>query len=1035
MNRIEGLITKLSSTNEYARRSAAQELGEIGDDTCIEALKIAANDPVVAVKFQVEKALKKLTRKFGHLLEKKEAEQRMKHQQPVADAEKDEEGEGGGDVDDLIKEHLGGYEDKMAIKLKQEYDLDKILQVAKYIVYPTIPHLITNLTHDDPKVRSASASALAKNPDKQAVSPLIEALKKEKEDDTIALSLAELGDKEAVMPLIFELEDRKRNARDNIATALGELADERAVDSLIKILESEKLPAVRINAASALGQIRDVRAIEGLKKAYMDPDMWVSVNSVLSLGSMKEKSLLPFFEEIYAKEKSEPKKAAIVEAVGFMGDPGGMAIILKALKDRDRRIRANAVEAILSTPIKDNKKLEILLPYIQDSDNRVRGNAILACWSLGNQAVISGLAQMAVDSNKWMRATAAYCYKDILHPSGIDVLIKLFQTDRDADVRKNAVVALREYVRKEQSDYYKGVVSAHLVKGLRDPNSFIKINCSLVLGELGDPGNQRALLNLLKTENNKQVISAAINALGKIVQPSDIIILSNYLNDEDDRVRANAIEALDHLGSLEIIPYVTPLLHDTDNRVKANAALALWKLGEFNVIEILEDMLVSGNPSDLSSAAYAIGEIGKFDSLLQLSPRHLILLAALKAHSFYGRPEDEIMKRIERKKKLKEISIKKEEEEKAQEQAVVEEPQEEEQKSGGLFSTIISTISGITKKEEKTETVEEGEDTPEDAEAAPEDADAVPEDADAVPEDAEVAPEGVAAEDTAIEATMIAEGVAEEVKEAVAEEEKKPEPLRIEEVPDDIDLSLDMEDEEAEDDLLGLDLDEIDLEEEKEAEFIFEKDPKYFEILKNILLKKPDEAQQIIEKLPEGLDTDLLKIQHAKAKGDIALMGQLYEKIIADKTLDPNLYYNALQTFTKLKKMNEIFLLFRLIVDRNYQTFTESQALVEELIKKKDISLAFESGKFLMEVSPPKKNLSIKLGQYYTKLGNFSEATIHFKNYIRAFPLDPQGYHYLGISMIKDGNKEEGIELLKRILTITPKSNTVHQQIRKMLKL
>lgn len=52
----------------------------------------------------------------------------------------------------------------------------------------------------------------------------------------------------------------------------------------------------------------------------------------------------------------------------------------------------------------------------------------------------------------------------------------------------------------------------------------------------------------------------------------EIKTIAPFLEHPDSRVRANAIEALEFIGSVKIYPFILTRLKDSDNRVRANAS-------------------------------------------------------------------------------------------------------------------------------------------------------------------------------------------------------------------------------------------------------------------------------------------------------------------------------------------------------------------------------------------------------------------------------------------------------------------------------
>jgi len=115
-----------------------------------------------------------------------------------------------------------------------------------------------------------------------------------------------------------------------------------------------------------------------------------------------------------------------------------------------------------------------------------------------------------------------------------------------------------------------------------------------------------AFIEQLQQETSSEVVSALLIAIGKLGDESKIKYIIPYLNDDNSRVRANAIEALEYTGSTKIYPYVISKIEDSDNRVRSNAAKALKKLDSVTALRILKAMLASNNHAMQASAAYVM---------------------------------------------------------------------------------------------------------------------------------------------------------------------------------------------------------------------------------------------------------------------------------------------------------------------------------------------------------------------------------------------------------------------------------------------
>jgi HEAT repeat protein len=87
--------------------------------------------------------------------------------------------------------------------------------------------------------------------------------------------------------------------------------------------------------------------------------------------------------------------------------------------------------------------------------------------------------------------------------------------------------------------------------------------------------------------------------------------IADFLQDDDPRVIATALECLENIGDqdtqLKVLEFV---LHE-DNRVRATAMKTLYGLGEDKGLSLLGDMAVSENSAYRDSAAFALASLNK----------------------------------------------------------------------------------------------------------------------------------------------------------------------------------------------------------------------------------------------------------------------------------------------------------------------------------------------------------------------------------------------------------------------------------------
>lgn len=118
-----------------------------------------------------------------------------------------------------------------------------------------------------------------------------------------------------------------------------------------------------------------------------------------------------------------------------------------------------------------------------------------------------------------------------------------------------------------------------------------------------------ALIGYLRREQDANLLATAIKLVGGCRDDRFLPLLKAFLTYEDDRVRANAVEALAMLDHLEVIEVLKALVSDRNNRVRANAIKGLWNRGVRFGLNTLPEELRSPNPKKRASVAYVLGEI------------------------------------------------------------------------------------------------------------------------------------------------------------------------------------------------------------------------------------------------------------------------------------------------------------------------------------------------------------------------------------------------------------------------------------------
>ncbi len=152
-----------------------------------------------------------------------------------------------------------------------------------------------------------------------------------------------------------------------------------------------------------------------------------------------------------------------------------------------------------------------------------------------------------------------------------------------------------------------------LIPLLRDANPRVRSSTAQALKNLISH-DQRIVFHLkeaLLGETDAYVIASFILDIGLLGSDSDRLELVQFLDHEDNRIRANTVEALSFMRDRrQLQSLLRPKLTDPNNRTRANAAMLLYQTGDLEGMNALLEMCAQANsPLMRASGAYGVGEV------------------------------------------------------------------------------------------------------------------------------------------------------------------------------------------------------------------------------------------------------------------------------------------------------------------------------------------------------------------------------------------------------------------------------------------
>ena len=313
-------------------------------------------------------------------------------------------------------------------------------------------------------------------------------------------------------------------------------------------------------------------------------------------------------------------KATLVKTIGMHGNAQDVPVCYRFLEDESPRVRANAIEAL--EIINHPNTYMIFVQWLSDADNRVKANCIKALRKLGQQSVNRILEEMLCSEYIAYKESALYVIS--LSPSrqGLNLLQTFLTEEYDPALIERALHVIHEFsianvpgASEYLDDYYNSLECKDSNQELQadfnledlssaNPETVLRCLSRILENQYISYGEPMA--ELLKSSTvDHRVVSFVIRIFGELEMSDYLSDVLPYLNSQDDRIRANAVEASGRLGYRG--EELSKFLADGNNRVRANAIVAVadW----VNVGEAINVMSQHQDPLFRKSLLYAIKQV------------------------------------------------------------------------------------------------------------------------------------------------------------------------------------------------------------------------------------------------------------------------------------------------------------------------------------------------------------------------------------------------------------------------------------------
>lgn len=447
--------------------------------------------------------------------------------------------------------------------------------------------------------------------------------------DTNGNGVRDAGERQAgVAQLVTLVNDPDANVRATAAFALGQIGDASSIDALFQFaadhdgdVAGEAVEALsKLAAQVPLARYAPftkapfpegvrARAVRFLFRFKSDDASAVAADLLASPSPrLREEAAYALARRAYAGARSrlellvnEPghqTRANVMSALGRIGSPESLPLLIEALRDPHPWVRTNAVVSISRMAAKDSKAIERpefaqdakrILELIDDPDSGVRASVIdaIGYYAVHDDAARKRLIEIATNGSRWERELAAGAIAKNLGDE------KLLPADLSNWAKVRVLEAQTNVSDAVRSSYTRDADAMVRTQALATvPDAKVDANLPLIRAALDDPDvivrgyaigryakthdvTKLATLQSaeLRSRNDKQNDArlAAIGALAEIDYPERESMLRALLADRDPVVRRVAANAIEQTLKLPR-PQFTPLPVSRDDY----AQIVVW---------------------------------------------------------------------------------------------------------------------------------------------------------------------------------------------------------------------------------------------------------------------------------------------------------------------------------------------------------------------------------------------------------------------------------------------------------------------------
>lgn len=481
--------------------------------------------------------------------------------------------------------------------------------------------LVTMLEQEDYSFLLGQEAADVTVTDPAALDWLRERLEQSQSDEMtlfMVTLISEAGGDKAVPILADVARSRDAHMRAAVLDILAAVAAPvPAVHDFFAEFLGDEDPQVRRSALAGLERVdgaQDNHYLAAAARMLDDADTAVRLQALpglLRFGDLAQRERALRLVQTMLGSAESAERAAALRALGQTEDMGFVGNVTGMLPDSSDRVRLEAALILerfstqkMSPPVVE-QVTQAMSDRLHDPVERTREASLVTLARLGDQRIYPLLTEALRDNSPQLRATAV----TVLAGLGKKVIptIHPLLDSPDPQLRKMATVILGRINRREYGPLVTAQIQANLLQ-IAENVGYIE-----ALTAIQSYATVNVLLTLFRNENGR-LLDEIFFLLTAVQKPESVAVIRESLASDVERVRVNAVEALESLTSAQTAEMIAPLAQTEPSLVEIRQiSQELWDMKFPSTAEAMEklatDMAV--DPWPRSIAVHALGEIGQ----------------------------------------------------------------------------------------------------------------------------------------------------------------------------------------------------------------------------------------------------------------------------------------------------------------------------------------------------------------------------------------------------------------------------------------